>query len=181
MPNLIPVVFFETQHFRVRAWDFADLISLKTGINSPSVAKGFDTNYPYTDLDAQQYIKKVLQKQDGPSRYFAITQKGDDKVIGGGGIYFKEPFVYSIGLWLSDNNQGKGYGTEVFRSSIRYSFEVLHAEEIYAYYYNWNIVSKRMCFHHHFSVMTEASSSEEKTCVKLDKITYQQYLNDYIS
>lgn len=161
-------IFFQTKRLYIRQWHEDDIEALVHGINSIAVAKGFGTKYPYSKNEAKKYIFKVKRQEKKPSIYFAITQKFDKSLIGGGGIYYKNS-KFSIGIWLREDKQKQGYGHETLLGILEYAFEIMGIEEIYAYFYDWNIGSQKIITYCNFDLKGKVDS---KICVVMTRKRY---------
>ena len=104
----------------------------------------------YTNIkDAKKYIDKIIFKP----LQLAIVLKKENKVIGCVELMECRREKYSIkendnkkeiGAVLSSNYWNKGYMTEAIAAIIKYGFEVLNLEEIYACNASLNIGSARI-------------------------------------
>lgn len=100
--------------------------------------------YPYTTDDARAFIQRT--EDESPPHTFAIVT-GDDELCGVIGLVPNDD-VYRIGselgYWIGEPYWGKGLATEAIAQMIRYGFEELHLERIYAGVFDFNKASMRV-------------------------------------
>ncbi|MEH7122460.1 GNAT family N-acetyltransferase [Bacillus sp. JJ1773] len=90
--------------------------------------------HPYPKGSARDFIAKVLKtEQEGEAVTFAIISKKDHSFIG---LISIGPVMEhrrgELGYWVGKPFWGKGYGTEAARLVIKYGFEILNLNRIYA-------------------------------------------------
>lgn|GEM_PF-3561219 len=130
----------EFERLILRRWVLDDVESLVSGLNNMNVARNFGTGYPYTSEDAKQYIKDAIFNK---KEKFAIIKKDNNALIGGCGIHKKNGIV-STSLWIREDCQGLGYGTEAYRILVKYCFNTNDIMEITNNFFPDNIATKKM-------------------------------------
>jgi len=95
-------------------------------INNRNVIKYLPSSwFPKPDEELEQYIES--SRKDPNTIFFAVTDKETNNYIGNAKIvidWISRRAKYS--LVLSDQVQGKGYGTDLLRLLIVYVFEILN-------------------------------------------------------
>ena len=93
--------------------------------------------HPYPDGAAEQFISKQIAKfEAGNSVTFAIEKKGDNLLIGILEILDieREHSCAEVGYWLAVKAWGQGYMSEALKPAIRFGFEKLSLNRLYAYH-----------------------------------------------
>ena len=140
-------MIIESKRIILRNWKDDDLKDLVEGLNNINVSKWMaNVPFPYTEKDAKDFINSTKNADENIKMYFAIMLKENDKVIGGTeirNINTKDGTVGG-GIWINENYQKNGYGTEAFSSKIKYCFEVLGLRRIENGYFCNNEKSRKM-------------------------------------
>lgn len=98
--------------------------------------------HPYPDGAAEEWISKHEQRIEEGEFSFAID---DGELVGAIGLHMKRDYERAeIGYWLGVPFWGRGYATEAVAAIIRYGFEELKLNRIYAGYFSRNAVSGRV-------------------------------------
>ena len=111
-------------------------------------------NFINPEISEKLGVKRGLRNPDGTGVLAGLTnvcdvvgyKKENDKVIGGTeirNINTKDGTVGG-GIWINENYQKNGYGTEAFSSKIKYCFEVLGLRRIENGYFCNNEKSRKM-------------------------------------
>ena len=115
-------IYIETERLILRQWNFNDVNNIVEGLNNINVTKWLaGAPYPYTQNDAEYFINKTINED---LYNFAIVLKSENKVIGGTQLTNIDLANGTAGggIWLNENYQGFGYGTEAFGARIKYAF-----------------------------------------------------------
>ncbi len=101
--------------------------------------------HPYTLEDAVEFLSKRQENYEKTgSPQFAITHK-DGYFIGGIGLRInKENESGELGYWIGKPYWGQGYCTEAAGAVVKYGFEVLGLNRIYANHFTRNPASGRV-------------------------------------
>lgn len=95
--------------------------------------------HPYSEQDFAAYLNMSRQElASGQALHLLIEDRSSDKVIGGCGIWDE------LGFWIGREYQNQGYGFEVMHSLVKYSFNVLLADELRAVVMDGNAPSLRI-------------------------------------
>jgi RimJ/RimL family protein N-acetyltransferase len=137
-------IIIETDRLILRQWNMNDIADMVEGLNNINVTKWLaGAPYPYTEKDAEDFVKKTI---DNNLYNFAIVLKSENKVIGGTqltNISFANGTAGG-GIWINENYQGYGYGTEAFGARIKFAFEVLGLRRLENGYFKENEKSHKM-------------------------------------
>ena len=137
-------MIIKTERLILRQWQLSDINDLVEGLNNINVSKWLaGAPYPYKEEDAKHFIDKTIENN---LYNFAIILKEENKVIGGVQI---NNISYANGtagggIWLNENYQGKGYGTEAFAARIKFAFDVLKLRRLENGYFKDNERSHKM-------------------------------------
>lgn len=97
--------------------------------------------FPYSELDALQYIK-ICREKKGIDYSFAIEYEGE--FAGGISIHLKNDFSAVTGYYLDEKHWNKGIMTEILKRVADFAFNTLNLKRISAYVFEDNIASERL-------------------------------------
>lgn len=98
--------------------------------------------HPYPDGAAEEWIASQGAKRKEGHHHFAID---NGELVGGIGLRMQQEFERAeIGYWIGRPFWGRGYATEAAGAIIRYGFEELKLNRIYAGYFSRNEPSSRV-------------------------------------
>lgn len=102
--------------------------------------------YPYQEEDAIFRMNFVFQGFKNRERYvFAITLKEKDELIGEIGLHLdKANNTAQFGYWIAEPEWGKGIATEATAAILKFGFEELKLNKIYATHYPDNVASGKV-------------------------------------
>lgn len=102
--------------------------------------------HPYHEPDAVFRISYVLQGFKTKARYvFAIIWKDTDEFIGEIGLHLDgKGNIAQLGYWVGEPFWGKGIATETIGAVLKFGFEKLGLEMIFATCYADNIASAKV-------------------------------------
>ena len=102
--------------------------------------------HPYEDGMAQQWIGTHQEQfEKGQQHQFAITLQLDGTLIGGLGLVTDQTHALGeLGYWIGKPYWNQGYATEAAARVLRYGFEVLSLNRIFAAHYTRNPASGRI-------------------------------------
>lgn len=136
----------ETTRLRLRPWSENDASELYELAKNPNI--GPVTGWPvHKDVDESRSIIKNLLKDE---MTFAIVKKDNDKIIGSIGLHKpshdleeNEPAA-EIGFWIGEDYWGNEYALESSQAIMKWAFDDLGCEKIWAGYFEGNNKSKRV-------------------------------------
>ena len=126
----------------LRHWTQADAMELTSLCNA--VDRRFLSDrlpYPYTEKDAEKWLKMVTNNDAITGIYRAIVYDG--KLIGSISVEKKDDDA-EIGYMLLNEYSNKGIGTEAVRQVCSIAFKILSLEQITANVFQPNIASIRV-------------------------------------
>lgn len=98
--------------------------------------------YPYPEGAAEAWISKPRDPHD---INFAITLRESGELVGAIGLVVgREHDRAEIGYWIAVEHWNRGYATEAARAVIRYGFEELNLNRIFAVHFARNAGSGRV-------------------------------------
>jgi [ribosomal protein S5]-alanine N-acetyltransferase len=103
--------------------------------------------HPYPDGEASRYIQReIIEYAAGNSVSFAITSKTDREFCGVIEIreIDREHAQAELSFWLAPEAWGQGYMSEALQPIIRYGFEDLDLNRLYAYHMVRNLGSGKV-------------------------------------
>ncbi|MEQ1733090.1 MAG: GNAT family protein, partial [Bacteroidia bacterium] len=102
--------------------------------------------YPYYEENAIYWINFSNQGFLSKENFvFAIYQKDTERFIGGIGLHLdKKHNKAELGYWIAEPFWNKGFATEAGKEILRYGFEVLNLNKIYATHFLYNPASEKI-------------------------------------
>ena len=136
-------MILETERLVLRPFTLADAPALQRLAGAREVA--YNTlliPHPYPDGAAEQWISKPRTEND---LVFAITLRESGELTGGMGLTVNPDHRRAeIGYYIGVAYWGRGYATEAGRAVIRYAFEGLRVNRVYAEHFSRNPASGRV-------------------------------------
>ena len=131
----------------MRPFTLADAPEVARLAGAREVAAGtLEVPHPYPPGAAERWISSHGETFSSGSGFnFAIERRADRALLGsiGGGVE-REHARAEIGYWIGVPYWGRGYATEAARAVIRFGFESLGLNRIYAYHFENNPASGRV-------------------------------------
>jgi [ribosomal protein S5]-alanine N-acetyltransferase len=133
----------ETARLRLRPYTEADIPELLPLVGTREVAATtLRIPHPYTEQNARDFL--VLLEEPGRI-WLAITLREDGCQIGGIGLTVDAQHQRAeLGYWLGVNYWGQGFATEAACEMLRYGFEDLALNRIFASHFKRNSASGRI-------------------------------------
>jgi [ribosomal protein S5]-alanine N-acetyltransferase len=103
--------------------------------------------HPYSEEQARAWIAaRTSQSGTGKEVVFGIATKEDARLIGAVGLreVDAEHSQAEMGFWIGVPSWGRGYATEAARQVVRYAFEELELNRVYAHHLVRNPASGRV-------------------------------------
>jgi len=131
----------------LRMWQMSDIPDLVATINNENMLNnlGDTIPYPYTEKDAETFIRKMLSVEKDSQYPFAITCDG--KVIGSVHLFRKEDIhrlTAELGYHLAEPYWGKGIMTRAVKQVCAQVFENTDIVRIFATAFVRNVASCRV-------------------------------------
>lgn len=136
-----------TNRLRLRKVQLNDIPSLLKYANNKKISDQiFNIPYPYKEEDAIFRLNFVLQGFKDRERYvFAITLKDDNELIGEIGLHLdKINNNAQFGYWIAEPFWNRGIATEATSALLKFGFEKLGLNKIYATHYPENTASGKV-------------------------------------
>jgi RimJ/RimL family protein N-acetyltransferase len=132
-----------TQRLVLRPFEIADAPRVRELAGAREVARNtILIPHPYPDGAAEEWISAHEKRIEEGDFSFAID---DGELVGAIGLHMKRDYERAeIGYWLGVPFWGRGYATEAVAAVIRYGFEELKLNRIYAGYFSRNAASGRV-------------------------------------
>jgi ribosomal-protein-alanine N-acetyltransferase len=122
-----------TERLLLRPWRFSDLEDAFANASDPEWARYlWRVPQPYTHRDAEEFIARAVADGWNGQALFAVEFEGH--AVGGVrlGIVDSAGMTGSIGYNVSPLHWGKGIATEAVDAVLRYGFETLKLQRIFA-------------------------------------------------
>jgi len=131
----------------IREWRIEDKAALAQGLNNRNVLDNLRDGipYPYTEQDAEDFIRAMLAADKDSMFAFAITLDGE--AIGSisvsrcGNIHYR---TAELGYYLGEPYWGRGYTTEAVKLVCDYVFGHSDILRIFAEPFSFNVASCRV-------------------------------------
>ncbi len=137
----------ETPRLLLRPFRETDIPAIVRLLQDPDIAKTtLNVPYPYAEKDARNWLEiQQQERRQGTGYTFAIVLREDGEFVGA--IDIRPDMRHKkaeIGYWIGKRYWGQGYATEAARAIIRYGFESLGLNRIYATHFAENPASGRV-------------------------------------
>ena len=145
----MPIPTLETERLILRRPELTDAPAIQVLAAEYDIAKNLlQMPHPYPEGAAASWINSAHEAEyDGSEKdfSFAITRKSDGEYIGSMGIHLDiENQRAEIGYWIGMPYWGQGYATEAALRLLKFGFEELKLNRIYARCFSENIGSERV-------------------------------------
>ena len=163
-----------------------DLGDLILHLNSDNVFSENTLNipFPYQNENAEFWIHELVNKgfEEKKNFTFAIREKENPKLIGAIGIHLDKVHLKAeIGYWIGKEFWNKGFVTEAVREIIRFGFQDLGLNKIYATHFPHNPASGKIM--QNCGMKLEATLKQEyfKNGKPLDVLKYSVLKQDFVN
>lgn len=131
----------------IRPWRLEDAPRLAAAINNPHVQDNLRDGlpYPYTQADAEDFIRAMQQADPNTTFAFAITV--EDLAVGSIGVFRKDNIhrrTAELGYYLAEPFWGRGLGTQAVGQICRHIFQSTDIIRIFAEPFAHNTASCRV-------------------------------------
>ncbi|MCU7846002.1 MAG: GNAT family N-acetyltransferase [Candidatus Thiodiazotropha sp. (ex Monitilora ramsayi)] len=139
---------FETLRLRLRPLELSDTSAVQRAASAREIADTMiSLPHPYPDGEAGRYItRQQAEREAGCSATFTIEQKTEGWFCGLVEMrdIDREHSQGELSFWLAVEAWGRGYMGEVVQAVVRYGFEGLGLNRLYAYHMLRNPASGRV-------------------------------------
>lgn len=140
-------LFLEGDEINLRTIEKEDLEFLTNNINHPKVGKNVAAVFkPRNKQQQKQFFEDVISSDEGT--HLAISK--NEEIKGIATLNPEDNWNAKIGLWITKEAQGEGYGTEAASKLIKYAFDQLNYHRIYARTLDTNKASQKLWEKHGF-------------------------------
>jgi len=123
---------FETGRLLVRKLNTNDSKLFFELMSNPNVMNPIPQKV-FTKIESDTKLNDlILLEESSKTKIWCLTEKGNDSLIGICGLLKNDENDNVIAYRLIERFWGKGYGTEIAKGLIEYSFENLNCEKITA-------------------------------------------------
>ncbi|MFH1194958.1 MAG: GNAT family N-acetyltransferase [bacterium] len=146
---MIKIPELTTDRLLLRAFTMEDAIVVKQLAGAKEIADTtMNIPHPYPDGAAEVWIGGHGRNfNDGKEVNWAICLKESGEVVGAISFILKfEHEKAEAGYWIGLPYWNKGYASEALGAVIKYGFDVLRLNKIYAHYFNRNPASGQVMF-----------------------------------
>jgi RimJ/RimL family protein N-acetyltransferase len=142
--NRIPVM--ETEHLQLRPFTLDDAPEVQRLAGEWEIASPtLQMPHPYEDGMAEQWIGTHNEKLTKGDYVFAITSKKKKTLIGSIEIHVNEQYEHAeIGYWIGKPFWNHGYCKEAAQSILKFGFESIGLNRIFAFHLSRNPASGRV-------------------------------------
>lgn len=145
---MIEQPILETSRLRLRPLEESDSSAIQRAARAREIADTMiSLPYPYPDHEAKRYVDRQLtEREAGHSATFTIEHKAEGRFCGLVEVrdIDHEHLLGELSFWLTVDAWGQGYMSEGVRAIVRYSFETLGLNRLYAYHMLRNPSSGRV-------------------------------------
>jgi RimJ/RimL family protein N-acetyltransferase len=135
---MIEQAVLETLRLSLRPLELSDALDIQNAANKREIADTMiSLPHPYPEGEAERYISRKQKERDAGSSVTFLIEKKAEKVFCGLIEMRDIDHEHSQGelsFWLAINEWGQGYMSEVIPVIVRYGFEVLRLNRLYAYH-----------------------------------------------
>jgi len=128
----------ETLRLQLRPPKLSDKVEIQKAAGIREIADTMiSLPHPYPEGEAERYISKKQQEREaGISVTFIIEEKVGKRFCGLIEVrdIDNEHSLGELSFWLVKDVWGQGYMSEVVKAIVRYGFEVLNLNRLYAYH-----------------------------------------------
>ena len=145
---MLMIEFLETERLILRPFTLEDSSRLFLLDSNPEVMKYIGMEPLKAETESKEVIQKILkQYQENNVGRLAVIEKESNLLIGWSGLkLLTEPInnyvnVLDLGYRFLPEFWGKGYATESAKSALKFGFNEMNAEIIYAHAHSENLAS----------------------------------------
>lgn len=133
----------QTVRLTLRSYAPADIPALVSLIGTREVAATtLRIPYPYTEADAREFVARQEDLATSGDLRLAIVLRKTDQFCGGVGLRIEPDHRRAeLGYWIGRPFWGNGYATEAAAALLKYGFETLHLQRIFASHFASNVAS----------------------------------------
>ncbi|MEM6784576.1 MAG: GNAT family protein [Bacteroidota bacterium] len=138
----------ETERLRLRPVGEPDADAIQAAASAFEVADTMiSIPHPYPHGEALRYVRtRITERSDGYAEVFAVEQASNGAFSGLIEVrdIDREHDQAELSFWLAPAAWGRGYMSEIVQAILRYGFESLSLNRLYAYHMTRNPASGRV-------------------------------------
>ena len=159
----------------IRPWTLSDAYDLSVALNNEKILRNLRDGipFPYTEKDAAEYIRMVLNAPEDTQYAWAIQL--ENKAVGSIGIFRKDNIhrrTAEMGYYLAEPYWGQGIVTQAVRESCAYVFAHTDILRVFAEPFAHNAASCRVLEKAGFSLEGTMKKNAVKNGEVLDMKLY---------
>ena len=128
----------ETTRLRLRPLELSDASAIQTAAGAREIADTMiSLPHPYPAGEAERYVaRRQSEREAGHSATFTIEQKSQGRFCGLVEVrdIDREHSQAELSFWLAVEDWGQGFMSEAIRAVVRYAFESLGLNRLFAYH-----------------------------------------------
>jgi ribosomal-protein-alanine N-acetyltransferase len=147
MVRPLPQPALETERLRLRPFSLSDASTVQALAGAREIAATtLNVPHPYEDGMAETWIQTHAQGYEADEQAtFALTLKQTAELVGAIGLVISRAHARAeLGYWVGLPFWNRGYATEAARAVLRFGFEALELNRIYAQHLVRNPASGRV-------------------------------------
>lgn len=136
-----------TERLLLRDYTLADAPALHHLVGAREIALNtLRIPHPYPEGEAERWISTHDALREKGELPFAITLRGSGELVGTVGLHHSREGHDSaeLGYWIGVPYWGRGYATEAAAAAVKFGFEELKLNRIFASYFTRNAASGRV-------------------------------------
>ena len=173
----------ETERLLLRCFEMKDAPVVQQLLSDPEVTGNLmDTTLPFTLEDAEQMITRSHQAVEANTAYmFAVVRKSNDTLVGYCDVEVQRHHKRGeIAYWIGRPYWWQGYATEAAKRVVRFAFEDLGLNRVFAYVLKRNTASAGVLTKAGLKLEGTQRQSIEKDGVLEDVEFYGLLREDYL-
>jgi len=162
--------------------EVSDIPTIVEYADNPNIANNLrDLPQPYREKDAIFWLNMARQGFENQTEYiFKLGLKETNEFIGGMGLHLKKPHHKAeLGYWIGEPFWNQGYATEAARAVLKFGFEALDLNKIYAKYYTYNPASGKVMVKNNMIKEAEFVDTQFKLGKFVTEIQYRLTKREY--
>ncbi|MFE4712621.1 GNAT family N-acetyltransferase [Paenibacillus sp. NPDC056722] len=139
--------FLTTARLGFSHWEYSDLELAYSLWGDPTVTRYISVNGVFSkEQVADRLFKEISMQKEFQVQYWPLFNLESEGFIGCCGLrpYELRKNIYEIGIHLKNDFWGCGYASEAANAVIKYAFEILKADNLFAGHNPQNITSKNL-------------------------------------
>ena len=146
-PDMLRQPTLETPRLILRPFREADIPDIVALLQEPDIHRTtLHIPYPYAEQHARAWLaQQQKSREEGTGYTFAVLRKEDQQLLGA--IDIRPHMAHrkaEVGYWIGKPYWGRGYATEALKAILRFGFETLNLNRIYATHFAENPASGRV-------------------------------------